>query len=158
MIDLVLSCLSSFFQFCLEEDYIESMVIKKRWRPKLPQALPRYLNEQESARGKLAAEKLIRRCFVMAKQWTDDQVYLVNALSDYRNIIEGKQTIEARKLKLEFEKNCITKLQNFNSEVSEPLNSECLIYIICSQEFFLHKKIKRKKNRCYTIPKREKIL
>jgi integrase/recombinase XerD len=30
-IDLVLSCLSSFFKFCLEEEYIEHMVIKKRW-------------------------------------------------------------------------------------------------------------------------------
>jgi integrase/recombinase XerD len=57
-IDLVLSCLSSFFKFCLEEDYMEDMVIKKRWRPKIPQSLPRYLNEQEYARVKLAAESL----------------------------------------------------------------------------------------------------
>lgn len=54
--DLFLSCLSSFFTFCLEEDYLENMVIKKRWRPKIPQSLPRYLNEQEYARVKLAAE------------------------------------------------------------------------------------------------------
>jgi integrase/recombinase XerD len=60
-IDLVLSCLSSFFNFCLEEDYMENVVIKKRWRPKIPQALPRYLNEQESARVKMAAENLSLR-------------------------------------------------------------------------------------------------
>jgi integrase/recombinase XerD len=60
-IDLVLSCLSSFFKFCLEEDYMENTVIKKRWRPKIPQALPRYLNEQEYARVKLAAESLSLR-------------------------------------------------------------------------------------------------
>lgn len=60
-IDLVLSCLSSFFKFCLEEDYMEDMVIKKRWRPKIPQSLPRYLNEQEYARVKLAAESLSLR-------------------------------------------------------------------------------------------------
>lgn len=60
-IDLVLSCLSSFFKFCLEEDYMENMVIKKRWRPKIPQALPRYLNEQEYARVKLAAQCLSLR-------------------------------------------------------------------------------------------------
>jgi integrase/recombinase XerD len=59
--DLVLSCLSSFFSFCLEEDYMENMVIKKRWRPKIPQALPRYLNEQEYARVRLAAESLSLR-------------------------------------------------------------------------------------------------
>lgn len=60
-IDLVLSCLSSFFKFCLEEEYIEHMVIKKRWRPKIPQALPRYLNDQEYARVKHAAERLSLR-------------------------------------------------------------------------------------------------
>ncbi|SFD39856.1 integrase/recombinase XerD [Bacillus sp. OV194] len=60
-IDLVLSCLSSFFKFCLEEDYMENMVIKKRWRPKIPLALPRYLNEKEYARVKLAAESLSLR-------------------------------------------------------------------------------------------------
>jgi integrase/recombinase XerD len=60
-IDLVLSCLSSFFKFCLEEDYMEKMVIKKRWRPRIPQALPRYLNEQEYARVKLVAENLSLR-------------------------------------------------------------------------------------------------
>jgi integrase/recombinase XerD len=60
-IDLVLSCLSSFFKFCLEEDYMENMVIKKRWRPRIPQALPKYLNEQEYARVKLVAENLSLR-------------------------------------------------------------------------------------------------
>ncbi|WP_163537230.1 site-specific tyrosine recombinase/integron integrase [Gracilibacillus sp. YIM 98692] len=57
-VDIVLSSLSSFFKFCLAEDYINTMVIKKRWRPKIPQSLPRYLSEQEFARVKLAAEKL----------------------------------------------------------------------------------------------------
>ncbi|MDK7668680.1 tyrosine-type recombinase/integrase [Cytobacillus oceanisediminis] len=57
-IDLLLSCLSSFFQFCQEEEYLEKLLIKKRWRPKIPNALPRYLTEQEYARVKLAAESL----------------------------------------------------------------------------------------------------
>ncbi|MGM0805749.1 MAG: tyrosine-type recombinase/integrase [Bacillota bacterium] len=37
------------------------MVIKKRRRPKIPQALPRYLNEQESARVNIAAGNLSLR-------------------------------------------------------------------------------------------------
>nr|WP_231607335.1 tyrosine-type recombinase/integrase [Fictibacillus sp. 18YEL24] len=37
------------------------MVIKKRWRPKIPNALPRYLNEQEYAKVKLVAEDLSLR-------------------------------------------------------------------------------------------------
>lgn len=57
-LDLVLSTLSSFFKFCIAEDYMDSMVIKNRWRPKIPQSLPKYLNEQEYARVKLAAEQL----------------------------------------------------------------------------------------------------
>lgn len=60
-IDLFLSALSSFFQFCLAEEYMENVVIKKRWRPKIPQALPKYLTEQEYASVKLAAESLSLR-------------------------------------------------------------------------------------------------
>lgn len=60
-VDLVLACLSSFFKFCLEEEYMESMVIKNRWRPKIPHSLPNYLNEQEYARVKTAAERLSLR-------------------------------------------------------------------------------------------------
>lgn len=57
-LDLMLSTLSSFFKFCLAEDYVDSMVIKNRWRPKIPQSLPKYLNEHEFARVKMAAEQL----------------------------------------------------------------------------------------------------
>jgi integrase/recombinase XerD len=60
-VDLFLSALSSFFNFCLAEEYIETVLIKKRWRPKIPQSLPQYLNEQEFARTKLAAEGLSTR-------------------------------------------------------------------------------------------------
>ncbi|ATP40848.1 integrase [Solibacillus sp. R5-41] len=55
---IVLSILSSFFKFCLEEDYLEKMLMKKRWGPKVPQPLPKFLTEQEYARVKMAAERL----------------------------------------------------------------------------------------------------
>ena len=57
-IDLYLSALSSFFQFCLEEEHMEKMVIKRRWRPKIPQSLPKYLTETEYAMVKVSAEAL----------------------------------------------------------------------------------------------------
>lgn len=57
-VDLVLASLSSFFKFCLAEEYMETVVIKNRWRPKIPQSLPKYLDEQEYSRVKLAAERL----------------------------------------------------------------------------------------------------
>ncbi|WOV88042.1 tyrosine-type recombinase/integrase [Sporosarcina oncorhynchi] len=57
-IDLVLSTLSSFFSFCLAEEYMDTRVTKQRWRPKIPESLPKYLNEQEYARVKRAAERL----------------------------------------------------------------------------------------------------
>ncbi|WP_261753385.1 site-specific tyrosine recombinase/integron integrase [Tenuibacillus multivorans] len=56
--DLYLSTLSSFFHFCLAEDYVDNVIIKNRWRPKIPHALPKYLNEQEYARVLLESEKL----------------------------------------------------------------------------------------------------
>lgn len=57
-IDLVLSSLSSFFTFCLEEDYMDNVVMKKRWRPTIPQSLPQFLDEYDYARVRLAIEKL----------------------------------------------------------------------------------------------------
>ncbi|SFC22939.1 integrase/recombinase XerC [Bacillus sp. OV322] len=60
-VDLFLSVLSSFFKFCLAEEYKKQFVIKKRWRPKIPQSLPKYLNEQEYARVKVESESLSLR-------------------------------------------------------------------------------------------------
>lgn len=40
------------------EDYLDNMVMKKRWRPQVPHSLPKYLTEQEYARVKMAAELL----------------------------------------------------------------------------------------------------
>ncbi|WP_188206910.1 site-specific tyrosine recombinase/integron integrase [Alkalibacillus aidingensis] len=57
-VDLIHSTLSSFFQFCLAEDYMDQRVMKKRWRPKIPQALPKYLSEHEYARVLLEIETL----------------------------------------------------------------------------------------------------
>ncbi|UZJ79568.1 tyrosine-type recombinase/integrase [Fictibacillus sp. KU28468] len=60
-LDLFHSCFTSFFNFCIEEDHMENQVMKKRWRPKIPQALPKYLSQEEYARVKLAAEDLSLR-------------------------------------------------------------------------------------------------
>jgi len=57
-VEFVLSSLSSFFRFCLEEEYMDKQIIKNRWRPKIPHSLPQYLTEQEYARVKLEAEGL----------------------------------------------------------------------------------------------------
>ena len=56
--ELVLGALSGFFKFCLAEEYINGMLIKNRWRPKIPQSLPKYLNEYELARVKIQAERM----------------------------------------------------------------------------------------------------
>lgn len=40
---------------------MDTVVMKKRWRPKLPQSLPKFLNDNEYARVKLAAETLSLR-------------------------------------------------------------------------------------------------
>jgi len=55
---IVLSILSSFFNFCLEEDYMDKTLMKKRWRPRMPQPLPKFLTEQEYSRVKMIAERL----------------------------------------------------------------------------------------------------
>ncbi|WP_242171983.1 tyrosine-type recombinase/integrase [Priestia koreensis] len=57
-IDLVLATLSSFFTFCLNEEYIENAVMKKRWRPQIPKSLPKYLDDVEYVRVKRVSEYL----------------------------------------------------------------------------------------------------
>lgn len=57
-VDLVLAALSSFFNFCLDEEYMEQTVLKKRWKPKIPKSLPKYLDEFEYAHVKHIAEQL----------------------------------------------------------------------------------------------------
>lgn len=56
--DLVLSVLSSFFKFCQAEGYIDRVLTKNRWRPRIPKSMPKYLDDHEVARVKLSAEKM----------------------------------------------------------------------------------------------------
>lgn len=60
-INHTLATLSSFFNFCLAEGYMDTVVIKKRWRPKIPHSLPQFLNEQDYTRVKIATEMLSAR-------------------------------------------------------------------------------------------------
>lgn len=53
-----ISDLSCFFKFCLEEEYIQRVIVKNRWRPKMPRPVPKYLDKSEEAKVRLAAEKL----------------------------------------------------------------------------------------------------
>lgn len=57
-INRIISILSCFFRFCLEEEYINRLLIKNRWRPKMPRPIPKYLDKGELAQVRLAAEKL----------------------------------------------------------------------------------------------------
>ncbi|MGE7544177.1 tyrosine-type recombinase/integrase [Sporosarcina newyorkensis] len=56
-----LSVITQFFNFCLDEDYMDQTIVKKRWRPKLPHSLPKYLDEHEYARVLLNLEQLSER-------------------------------------------------------------------------------------------------
>jgi len=60
-VNLYVSALSSFFTFCLDEEFMETTVIKRRWKPKIPHSLPKYLDEHEYARVKRIAEQLSLR-------------------------------------------------------------------------------------------------
>jgi site-specific recombinase XerC len=50
--------LTAFFRFCLEDGHVERVLVKKRWRPRLPKPIPKYLDKGEQARVKLKAERL----------------------------------------------------------------------------------------------------
>lgn len=56
-IDSYVSVLSKFFNYCLDNEYIDKILIKHRWRPKIPKPLPKYLDSNETAKVKIQAEK-----------------------------------------------------------------------------------------------------
>jgi len=52
-----LTILSSFYNFCIDESYLEKSPIKRRWYPRLPKPVPRYLEKEEIAKICQATEK-----------------------------------------------------------------------------------------------------
>lgn len=45
-----LSMLSSFYRFCVEEEYMEKSPIKMQWFPRIPKSIPKYLEKPEVAK------------------------------------------------------------------------------------------------------------
>jgi site-specific recombinase XerD len=56
-----LNALNSFYKFCLEEGYIEKSPIKRRWFPRLPKPVPKFLNKGEIAKVRKQCEEEILR-------------------------------------------------------------------------------------------------
>lgn len=52
-----LRILSSFCNFCVQESLIELSPIKKRWFPRLPKAVPKYLEKREIAKLRSECER-----------------------------------------------------------------------------------------------------
>ncbi|UZJ79570.1 site-specific tyrosine recombinase/integron integrase [Fictibacillus sp. KU28468] len=62
----VLAVLSSFYSFCVQESLMEKSPIKRRWFPRLPQSLPKYLEKDEVAKVRQVSEQLsIRDQFIV---------------------------------------------------------------------------------------------
>ncbi|MGE7667166.1 site-specific tyrosine recombinase/integron integrase [Ureibacillus composti] len=52
-----LRILSSFYQFCVEESYMEKNLIKRRWYPRSPKPVPKYLEKSQKAKVIQQSEK-----------------------------------------------------------------------------------------------------
>ena len=61
-----LSMLSSFYRFCVEEEYMEKSPIKSRWFPRIPKSIPKYLEKGELAKinQTIEDEKIRNRAIV----------------------------------------------------------------------------------------------
>ncbi|MFE1242965.1 tyrosine-type recombinase/integrase [Fictibacillus sp. NPDC058756] len=61
-----LNVLNSFYTFCVEEKYIEKSPVKRRWFPRLPKPIPKFLNKGEvvSIRKQCESEPLRNRALV----------------------------------------------------------------------------------------------
>lgn len=60
-INLVLSVLSSFFNFCLREEYLDKKPYKRRWRPKLGRQLPKYFSDFDITKARIQSQKMLLR-------------------------------------------------------------------------------------------------
>ncbi|WP_231607336.1 tyrosine-type recombinase/integrase [Fictibacillus sp. 18YEL24] len=52
-----ISILSSFYTFCVQEGHLEQSPIKKRWIPRCPKALPKYIEKNEVAKVRQQTER-----------------------------------------------------------------------------------------------------
>jgi site-specific recombinase XerD len=52
-----LSILSTFYSFCVQEEYLERSPIKRRWFPRRPKSVPKYLEKKEIARVRRESEQ-----------------------------------------------------------------------------------------------------
>lgn len=62
-----LSILSSFYKFCVEESLIGRTPIKKRWFPRLPKPMPKYLEKEEVAKVRHESERTSLRDQVLVE-------------------------------------------------------------------------------------------
>lgn len=62
-----LSILSSFYTFCVQEEHMEQSPIKKRWFPRLPKPIPRYLEKGDVAKARQVSEMTSIRNQVMVE-------------------------------------------------------------------------------------------
>ncbi|WP_100374097.1 tyrosine-type recombinase/integrase [Bacillus sp. FJAT-45037] len=53
-----LSILSSFYTFCIQEEHLSTSPIKKRWYPKIPQPLPKYLDKETISKTRFQSESM----------------------------------------------------------------------------------------------------
>lgn len=51
-----LNIISSFFTFCVQEEYLTHSPIKRRWFPRLPQPVPKYIGKEEIAKIRRESE------------------------------------------------------------------------------------------------------
>lgn len=60
-----LSALSAFYNFCIDEGYLERSPIKMRWFPRCPISEPKYLDKEEMAKVRRQAESLFPRDYAI---------------------------------------------------------------------------------------------
>ncbi|MDK7669181.1 tyrosine-type recombinase/integrase [Cytobacillus oceanisediminis] len=60
-----LNILSSFYDFCVKEEHMKQTPVKRRWFPRLPQPIPKYLEREDIAKTRQYSEKMSLRNQVM---------------------------------------------------------------------------------------------
>ncbi|SFM33758.1 tyrosine-type recombinase/integrase [Salibacterium qingdaonense] len=123
---LVLTTLSRFFAFCQAEDYIDRPLVKTRWRPTIPDSLPKYLDDAEVTRMKMSAETYSLRdraiiTFLLSSGCRRTEASMLNtadvSFSNRSAVVTGK----GRKLReIHFSEECRLLLEAYLRTRSSP--------------------------------------
>lgn len=126
---LKMSVLSSFYKFCVEEEYLGQSPMKSRWFPRLPKSLPKYLEKKEIAKMRQQTEKNSLRNQLIVEFLLTSGCRVAEAVALNREDINIENRTanvlgKGRKIrKIHFSEKCAILFERYFEEVPGPIEA-----------------------------------